>query len=67
MNKLKVLLALAQLDDEAFEYLVLALLPSAQLNGAYAQVWPDGVGGFRDSALIAAVRTAATEYITSEA
>lgn len=61
MRRLKLLLLLAQLDDEAFDWLLLALLPSALLHGAHAQVWPDGLGGFSDRETIIAVQAEAKE------
>ena len=55
--------AIVRLDDEAFSWLALALLPAALARGAHAQVWPDGVGGFRFSERVDAVRIAAEEYV----
>lgn len=61
-KRLKLLLLLATMDDEAFVWLAMAMLPSAMLAGAHAQVWPDGLGGFQDRETIEAARDAAREY-----
>jgi hypothetical protein len=63
MKRLWLLWLLWKLDEEAFDWLVLALLPSAQLKGAHTQVWPDGLGGFRDRETLDKIRAAAAEYI----
>ena len=62
-RRVELLRLLGCVDAEAFSWLVLALLPSAMLHGAAAQVWPDGTGGFKDNKTIAAIRTAAERYI----
>jgi hypothetical protein len=54
---------IGQLDDEAFEYLALAMLPHAMTHGAHAQIWPDGKGGFRDNADISATQQEAAAYL----
>lgn len=59
----KIIEFLALLDDEAFSWLVLAMPPSAMLHGATCQIWPDGLGGFRDRELIEALRTEAQKWI----
>jgi hypothetical protein len=59
----KIIEALATMDDEAFSWLVRAMPPSAMLHGARCQIWPDGLGGFRDRATIDALRTAAQAWI----
>lgn len=58
--------ALATMDDEAFSWLVLAVPPSAMLHGATCQIWPDGLGGFRDREKIEALRAAAQVWIDSQ-
>jgi hypothetical protein len=67
MNRLKLLLILSTMPEEAFSWLVLAMRKSAMTQGANNQVWPDGVGGFshesRES--INAAREAVEEYIKS--
>ncbi len=39
---------IASLDDEAFSWIALALLPKAMMHGAKTQIFPDGLGGFKD-------------------
>jgi hypothetical protein len=46
----KLLTVLRQMPDEAFGYLLLALLPHAAAEGATCQIWPDGIGGFTEPA-----------------
>jgi hypothetical protein len=55
---------LALLDAEAFSWLLLALGASAQLRGANTQVWPDGLGGFRDRERIEAIRAEAAKLLS---
>lgn len=55
--------AICLLDDEAFSWLARSLLQSAMLHGASTQVWPDGLGGFRDRETIERARTDAAEYL----
>lgn len=54
---------ISELDDEGFSWLARALMKSAMLHGALTQVWPDGLGGFRDREKIEHVRALATKYI----
>ena len=65
MNRLKILLILATMPDEAFNWFVLALPPKAMMHGANAQIWPDGIGGFTDESRksINEIRKVADEYI----
>ena len=63
MKRLKLLLLLASMDDEAFSWVALALLPKAMTHGARIQIWPDGLGGFSDKETIEAARQAAKEYV----
>jgi hypothetical protein len=65
MNRMRLLLALALMPDEAFSWFVLAAVPSAMLHGATAQIWPDGIGGFSDESkqAITEVRDAANAYL----
>lgn len=65
-KSVEVLHALAQLDDEAFSWVVRACLPSAMLHGAGTQIWPDGTGGFRDRTGINNVREAAVRYLAKD-
>lgn len=60
-QRLKLLLILATMPDEAFGWLVLNI---AKVQGR-PNVWPDGLGGFKpDSrAAIAAAREAATAIL----
>lgn len=64
-NRVKLLEALATMPDEAFQWFVLATLPSAQLRGANRQIWPDGIGGFMadSKSSITAIRAAAEAYV----
>lgn len=55
--------AIANLDDEAFSWLARACLQSAMLHGASTQIWPDGLGGFRDREGIERVRDLAAQYL----
>lgn len=41
-----LLLALAQMPDEAFGWFTLAAMQGAMTGGALTQIWPDGDGGF---------------------
>jgi hypothetical protein len=67
MKRLKLLLILSIMPEEAFSWLVLAMRKSAMTQGANNQIWPDGIGGFthesRES--INQAREAAEEYIKS--
>lgn len=54
------------LDDEAFTWLLLALAPSAMLHGGHTQVWPDGLGGFRDRERIERIRKLAGQLIDAQ-
>lgn len=64
MKRLKLLLVLASMPDEAFTWLVIAIakLPNRP------NVWPDGIGGFthesRDA--ISAARAAAGELLNEQ-
>jgi len=60
--RLKIIQAIAIMDDEAFSWLALAMLPSAQPRGAAVQIWPDGLGGFQDRDTIEAARAAAQAW-----
>ena len=53
------------MPDEAFDWFVLASLPSAMVRGANAQIWPDGIGGFthKSRESITAIRELAEVYI----
>lgn len=68
--KLALLIRLAALPDEAFGWLVLALPPKAMAAGSppYAQVWPDGIGGFSSASrqAINDVRAAAQGYLEEQ-
>lgn len=59
---------LTDMPDEAFSWFVLCCVPSAMLNGARAQIWPDGMGGFsKESRLsVAAIQAAAGEYLNGQ-
>lgn len=61
--QLRLASKLGALDDESFGWLALALLPSAMLHGARTQVWPDGLGGFRDRERIEEIRDLANAYV----
>jgi hypothetical protein len=67
MSRLKLLLILAVMPEEAFSWLILAMRKSAMTQGANMQIWPDGIGGFthesRES--INEIREAVEEYIKS--
>lgn len=65
MKRLKLLLLLARLDEESFTWIVLALRPSAMTRGGNCQIWPDGLGGFRDRDTLEAIRAAADELVTA--
>jgi len=58
----KLIKLLSELDEEAFSYVVLSLLPSAMFHGVRTQVWPDGIGGFIDKMTINAIRKEAKKY-----
>jgi len=58
-----IIKALQDMDDEAFSWFVLAIPPSAMLHGGTCQIWPDGLGGFKDRKNIELLREAAQEYI----
>jgi hypothetical protein len=60
VKRLKLLLVLATMPDEAFGWLTLAI----QKFPGRANVWPDGIGGFKPEsrAAIEAARHAAAEY-----
>ncbi len=59
MKRLKLLLLLASMPDEAFGWLVVSCL---------TRIWPDGLGGFQPESResIAAVRAEAQAYTTSQ-
>jgi hypothetical protein len=59
VDRLRLLLILATMPDEAFMWLVQSIM----LVPGRANVWPDGIGGFRDEsrASITAARDAARE------
>lgn len=65
-NRKTLIRLLSTMDDEAFSWLVLALQPSAMTAGALMQVWPDGLGGFRDRKTIEATRAAAAAWLEAE-
>jgi len=62
--RLRILAALEAMPDEAFSWFVVACKPSAMLDGAKIQIWPDGIGGFSAASKqsIEEVRAAAVEY-----
>lgn len=62
-SRAPLLALLAALDDEAFNWLLLALAPSAMFHGAHTQVWPDGLGGFQNREKIEAIRAEAKRLI----
>jgi len=55
------------LDDEAFAWIALALQSKAMTRGGATQIFPDGLGGFRDRERIEQLRAAAVDYIESAA
>lgn len=61
----EILRILGSMPDEAFGWFILACRASAMTTGANAQIWPDGMGGFREDsrAAVAALRTEAQRYI----
>lgn len=65
LDRTRLLAALTTMPDEAFGWFVLATTPSAQLKGANAQIWPDGIGGFTQASkeAIAEIRAAAEAYL----
>lgn len=65
VDRTRLLNALATMPDEAFGWFVRATLPSAQLHGANAQIWPDGIGGFTQASkeAITEIRAAAEAYV----
>lgn len=54
---------ISELDDESFAWLALAVLPWATTLGGKIQIWPDGLGGFRDRERIEQIRAAAKTYL----
>lgn len=64
----EILRILGAMPDEAFAWFVLATRASAMTTGANAQIWPDGMGGFREDsrAAVAALRTEAQRYIDKQ-
>lgn len=60
MDRLKLLLILATMPDEAFGWVVESI---AQVEGRQ-NIWPDGIGGFtkESRASITAAREAAAEF-----
>lgn len=65
INRMRIMLALALMPDEAFSWFVMACRSSAMTHGANAQIWPDGIGGFSDDSKksINEIRSATEEYI----
>ena len=64
-RRAKLLTVLEEMPDEAFGWLLLALLPRAANEGANCQVWPDGIGGFTDASRdsISAARDCARDIV----
>lgn len=62
--KEQILAVMAELDDEAFVWIVLALQPSGTPIRGTASIFPDGVGGFHDSDKITRLRELAQVYLT---
>lgn len=62
-RKAKIAELIGSLDDEAFVWLVLAMQPKAMTIGGRAQVWPDGLGGFRDREKMETIRTLCADYM----
>lgn len=62
-HKAHICKLLATLDDEAFAWLALAMLPKAMTRGGGVQVWPDGLGGFRDREKIEEIRSTCDKYV----
>lgn len=62
--KVRLCALLEGMPPEAFSWFVLATLPSAMLQGANAQIWPDGIGGFTQASkdAITEMRAAAEAY-----
>jgi len=60
--------ALATMPEEAFGWFVLAARSSAMTQGATAQIWPDGIGGFmpESRAAIEALRDAVAVYLEAK-
>jgi hypothetical protein len=60
--------ALATMPEEAFGWFVLAARSSAMTQGATAQIWPDGIGGFmpESRAAIEALRDAVAAYLEAK-
>lgn len=64
-DRADLLVALATMPAEAFEWFVRACQPEAMTHGAGAQIWPDWIGGFTGAsrAAITDVRAAAAAYL----
>lgn len=58
VNRDALIKQLYKLDDEAFAWLVLCITGDRQ-----PQIWPDGTGGFVDSAGISKTKIAAKKWI----
>lgn len=56
-DRTRILTLLAEIDDEAFSWVAVALVQ---------RIWPDGLGGFRDRKGIEAVRQEARRYCGME-
>ena len=66
MKRLKLLLILAMMPDEAFNWLVLVLLPKVPMRTN--QIWPDGMGGFKEKSRksVKAIQEEALKYLNNE-
>lgn len=65
-DRAALLALLAAVDDEAFAYLAVAMLPADLRRGAASiagPVWPDGVGGFQEHGTIIEIRQRAKEWL----